>query len=281
MNESRIHSYKWVLSHSIFQIALPGLIFHIWVRDSFVASRPPVCVPHILAISFVRDIWVRDSFVCDAWVRDGCGRENVRATHSRDRYMCSWQVTNLYIRIITGWRRCIKCRIFTGYFLQKSHIISGSFVERGLPFKASYAFSPLCSHVSLRREGFEKKVILRHALILMDESRTRLNVSWTHLNSSCLTLFWKFFVLVSFVPVFKVLCSLLAASSCCLLCSWLSHTSDMSSWVIYVCRISTYLLLAASSYCLLCSWLIHMSVMSSWVIYVCRISTHLYAPGCI
>ena len=241
MNESRIHSYKWVLSHSIFQIALPGLIFHIWVRDSFVASRPPVCVPHILAISFVRDIWVRDSFVCDAWVRDGCGRENVRATHSLDRYMCSWQVTNLYIRIITGWRRCIKCRIFTGYFLQKSHIISGSFVERGLPFKASYAFSPLCSHVSRTREGFEKKVILRHEVILMNESRAHMNVSRTHLNSSCLTLFWKFFVLVSFVPVFKVLCSLLAASSCCLLCSWLIHTLDMSSWLIYVCRISTRL----------------------------------------
>ena len=52
----------------------------------------------------------------------------------------------------TRQRRCIGCLIFTAPFLEKSPIISGSFVERDLQVKAFYASMPLCTcHVTHAR----------------------------------------------------------------------------------------------------------------------------------
>ena len=43
---------------------------------------------------------------------------------------------------MTHWRRCVECLIFAGYVPQKRPEISGSFAERDLQLKASYAPSP-------------------------------------------------------------------------------------------------------------------------------------------
>ena len=67
--------------------------------------------------------------------------KNKNPAHQKKNRM-EWRLRSTVNVEHSGWRRCIGCLVFFGHFPQTNSIIFGSFVERDLQLKASYASSP-------------------------------------------------------------------------------------------------------------------------------------------
>jgi len=91
-----------------------------------------------------------------------------------------------------GWRRYVGCLIFIDYFLQKSPMKSGSFVESDLQLKASYASLPPCM-IDCTDQKWEILQPREHRIEKMRLLGT--NSDWTKFSISiCTARFWRIWV---------------------------------------------------------------------------------------
>ena len=118
------------------------------------------------------------------------------------------------------WQRCTRYRVFIGQFPQNSRIISGSFAERDLQFKACNASSPPCvGCCSMLQRGRVLQHVAAWCLSLPHIHNTAKHLhEWTWISRICMLL-W--------ITCKATCCSMLQRVAAC--CSVLQHVAACCS----------------------------------------------------